>query len=96
MQSNYAKTKNGLSQKQSDNQNISKALSFLALESLQAGNYDLAASIVAARYKAVPTHEDFQPHPQIARFFKAFMEASPAAREAFLEYVEYIEAPYKL
>lgn len=75
-----------------DNHNISEALFYLARESLRVGNYDLAASIVAAADKVEPLMDGFRPHPEIARFFKAFMEASPTARAAFLEFVESIEA----
>lgn len=74
-----------------DNQNISKALFYLAQESLRAGNYDLAASIIDATHKSVPVKKDFQQQPRIALFLKSFMEASPAARDAFLEYAESTE-----
>lgn len=74
-----------------DNLNISKALFYLARESLRAGNYDLAASIVAAADKAEPLMGDFKPQPQVAQFLKEFLAASPTARAAFLEFVESVE-----
>lgn len=75
-----------------DNQNISEALFYLARESLRAGNYDLAASIVAVADKAEPLMDGFQSQPRVAQFLKDFLEASPTARAAFLEFVESIEA----
>lgn len=92
MQVQYVGTEDGLVRNQHDNQNISEALFYLARESLRAGNYDLAASIVAAADKAEPLMGDFKPQPQVAQFLKEFLETSPTARAAFLEFVESVEA----
>lgn len=92
MQDLHANTEDMLARKQHDNRNISEALFYLARESLRAGNYDLAASIVAATDKVEPLVDGFQPQPQMTQFLKAFLEKSPVARAAFLEFVESIEA----
>lgn len=91
MQAQHVDAEDVFARKQQDRQNISDALFYLAQEALRAGNYDLAASIVAAADKAEPLMGDFKPQPQVAQFLKEFLAASPTARADFLEFVESVE-----